>query len=86
MDPSNKYYHWNSLENNQLPVKILQGNSNKAFATLKPNSDEIIGDRLLEVVAHKLFGHGQARAAISNDSEFYNHDAQLWDATSSTKS
>ena len=82
--PSNTYYHWSYEVNNRLSVKILQGNSNIAFATLKPNSGEIIGDRLLEVVAHKLFGHGQARAAISNDREFYNHDAQLWDHLSTS--
>ena len=30
------------------------------------------GERLLEIVAIKIFGHPKARAAISNDNSFYN--------------
>jgi hypothetical protein len=67
-----------STLNNQDIVTVLIGQSNKAFATLKPNLSESIGDRLLEVVAHKIFGHGQARAAILNDPEYYQHDGEIW--------
>lgn len=33
--------------------------------------DKLFGLRLLEIMAMKIFGHSKARAAISNDSEFY---------------
>ena len=38
----------------------------------------------MEVVAHKLFGHAQAQAAINNDDKFYLHDAEIWDHLSNT--
>ena len=72
------FLNWQTVFNNQPIVTINIGNSNIAFPTLEPTSNQTIGDRLLEVVAHKLFGHGQAHAAISNDFEFYQHDAQIW--------
>jgi hypothetical protein len=74
---------WTNINNKTL-VTVLQGQSNIAFGTLKPTVSERIGDRLLEIVAHKLFGHGQARAAISNDLEFYTHDATMWDHLSNS--
>lgn len=86
INPSIIFNNWNSSFNNQNLVSINVGNSNIAFATLLPNTYQTIGDRLLEVVAHKLFGHGQARAAISNDHEFYQHDAKIWDHLSNTVS
>jgi hypothetical protein len=72
------FLNWNAVFNNQPIVSINMGNSNIAFPTLEPTAHQTIGDRLLEVVAHKLFGHGQAHAAISNDSEYYTHDATVW--------
>ena len=55
--------------------------SNSSF-TSKSNSSTItnglesslrpFGERLLEIVAIKIFGHPKARAAISNDNSFYN--------------
>ena len=78
------FFNWNYLFNNQPIVTINMGNSNIAFPTLEPTSNQSIGDRLLEVIAHKLFGHGQARAAISNDFQFYRHDAAVWDHLADT--
>ena len=86
INPSTIFNTWNSSFNNQNLVSVNVGSSNIAFATLLPNNYQTIGDRLLEVVAHKLFGHGQARAAISNDSEFYLHDHEVWDHFSNTVS
>ena len=65
-------------------VTVFIGQSNKAFGTLKPTLSEKIGDRLLETVAHKLFGHGQARAAINNDPEYYSHDGEVWNHLSTS--
>jgi hypothetical protein len=79
LDNSATFTDWESLFNNESIVTLSMGNSNKAFSTLQPNVLETIGDRLLEMVAHKLFGHGQARAAIKNDTEFYNHNDDIWD-------
>jgi hypothetical protein len=82
--PSTQFNNWGNLFNNQNLVTVNVGNSNIAFGTLLPNNFQTIGDRLLEVVAHKLFGHGQARAAISNDDQFYFHDAEIWNHLSSS--
>jgi hypothetical protein len=84
IDRSDTYNLWSTTINNVNLVTVGIGNSNVAFGTLNPNNIERIGDRLLEVVAHKLFGHGQARAAISNDLEFYTHDATIWDHLSNS--
>jgi len=84
INPSTLFNNWENKFNNENLVTVNVGNSNIAFATLLPNTYQTIGDRLLEVVAHKLFGHGQAHAAISNDHEFYLHDAQIWDHLSNT--
>ncbi len=70
---------WENAFNDKSLVTVEMGQSNVAFQTLQPNALQNIGDRLLEVVAHKLFGHGQARAAIKNDYQFYSHDAEIWD-------
>lgn len=84
IDPHTTFTNWSTVFNNQNIVSILQGDSNVNFATLQGTSNKTVGDRLLEVVAHKLFGHGQARAAISNDTEFYTHDAAVWDHLSNS--
>ena len=78
------FANWNTKFNNQACTQVLMGNSNIAFGTLKPNNFQTIGERMLEVVAHKIFGHGQARAAIANDHEFFNHDNQIWNQLSNT--
>ena len=75
----NAFTNWSTLFNNQDLLTIVNGVSTVAFSTLQPDALQSIGDRLLEVVAHKLFGHGQARAAINNDDEFYSHDSTIWD-------
>ena len=75
---STAFTNWGNVFNNQNIVTVLMGDSTVNFATMQGSSNQTIGDRLLEVVAHKLFGHGQARAAISNDSAFYAHDAEVW--------
>jgi hypothetical protein len=66
-----------SYINNQDIVSIKLGESVRSFASLKPENNEKLGDRLLEVVAHKIFGHGQARSAINNDLEFYKYDVVI---------
>ncbi len=67
-----------NIINNTDMVTIDIAASARSFATLNPYESEKVGDRLLEVVAHKIFGHGQARAAIKNDLEFFTHDGELW--------
>ena len=84
LNSDSNFLNWSSVFNNQPIVTVNIGNSNIAFPTLEPTSNQPIGDRLLEVVAHKLFGHGQARAAISNDFQFYTHDAAVWDHLANT--
>lgn len=84
LDNSATYTNWESLFNNENIITMAIGNSNKAFATLQPTLLQNLGDRFLEIVAHKLFGHGQARAAIKNDYEFYTHDAEIWDHLSTS--
>ena len=73
------FTNWSSKFNNVPLTTLEMAQSTVAFNTLQPSVLENIGDRFLEIVAHKLFGHGQARAAINNDSEFFTHDNQVWD-------
>lgn len=73
------FTNWNTSFKNQPLVTLEMAQSTVAFNTLQPSVLENIGDRFLEIVAHKLFGHGQARAAINNDSEFFTHDYKVWD-------
>ena len=75
---SSTFVGWDANFNNDSLVTVGLGNSNIAFGTFKTEADSI-GDRLLEVIAHKLFGHAQARAAIKNDNSFYTHDNEIWD-------
>jgi hypothetical protein len=77
------YTNWNVVYNNQPLYQVLQGNSTLAYGTFK-SYQQTLGDKLLEVVAHKLFGHAQARAAINNDDLFYLHDRELWDHLSNS--
>lgn len=78
------FSNWNTVFNNKPLVSVGMGQSTVAFATLQPTMKDSIGDRLLEVIAHKLFGHGQSRAAIHNSDEFYTHDGQIWDHLSNS--
>lgn len=78
------FANWSSGLNNRNTITLDIGSSNVAFTTLDPSVLQTFGDRLLEVVAHKIFGHGQARAAISNDREFYTHDGELWNHLSNS--
>jgi hypothetical protein len=73
------FTNWSTLFNNTNKVTVVQGLSATNFGTFNATTNEKIGDRLLEVIAHKLFGHAQARAAIKNDDNFYTHDAAIWD-------
>lgn len=79
INSSATYTNFETMFNQIDIVTVTQGLSSVNFNSLKPTIGQKIGDRLLEVVAHKLFGHGQARAAIKNDPAFYNHDAKIWD-------
>lgn len=45
--------------------------STAAYTTLLSNTDNLFGLRFLEITATKIFGHAKARAAISNDTDFY---------------
>jgi hypothetical protein len=63
--------------NNGNYISTLPGLSSRAFGTFF-TTPQSFGYSLLEVVAHKLFGHAQAHAAIKNDNEFYNHDSKIW--------
>ena len=78
------YANWSTNTNNQNIITVEIGNSIAGFSTLNPSVPEAFGERLLEVVAHKVFGHGKAHAAISNDSEFFTHDAELWNHLSNS--
>lgn len=77
------FTNWSTLYNNQAIVQTLIGASSVAFGTFK-SQQLTLGESLLEVIAHKLFGHAQANAAISNDNIFYNHDAKLWNQLSNS--
>ena len=69
--------------NNQSISTIEAGLSNIGFGTFLSTTQKI-GDLLLEIVAHKMFGHAQAHAAIRNDSEFYTHDGEIWNHLTNT--
>jgi hypothetical protein len=76
------YFNWSDVNQRQM-VTIGPSRSNIAFNTFQ-NTSLKFGDRLLEMVAHKMFGHAQARAAISNDNDFLMHDSKIWDHLSNT--
>jgi len=78
MCDSVNFTNWETLFNNKNIVTVLPGLSTNAFGTLMPNINQPFGERLLEVLAYKIFGHGQAQGAIRNDFEFYTHDGELW--------
>lgn len=78
------FANWGTLFNNVNFTTVVQGLSSTNFGTFNASANEKIGDRLLEVVAHKLFGHAQAHAAIKNDNAFYTHDAEIWDHLSAS--
>jgi hypothetical protein len=73
------FLNWNDIFNNQSIVTMEVGDSDILFNTLNPTIPEKLGDKLVTILGHKLFGHGNARAAIYNDTEFYTHDAKIWD-------
>jgi len=77
------FLNWNTNINNQAILTIGSGLSSTGFGTFL-NTPQQFGDLLLEVVAHKMFGHAQAHAAIRNDNDFYNHDGQLWNHLDTT--
>jgi hypothetical protein len=71
--------------NSQI-VSIIQGASTVNFGSFSGGDEKRLGDRLVEIVAHKIFGHAQARAAINNDNDFYRYDDNLWNHLSDTVS
>jgi len=77
------FLNWETNINNQSISTIEAGLSNIGFGTFLLTSQKI-GDLLLEIIAHKMFGHAQAHAAIRNDNEFYTHDAEIWNHLSNT--
>jgi hypothetical protein len=77
------FLNWETDINNQSISIIEPGLSNIGFGTFFLTNQKI-GDLLLEIIAHKMFGHAQAHAAIRNDTEFYTHDSEIWDHLSNT--
>jgi hypothetical protein len=78
----NLLFNWNDFSQQNI-VTIAEGQSNYAFGSFNKNPKNI-GDRLREVVAHKLFGNAKATEAISNGNNFYLHDIEIWDHLSQT--
>jgi hypothetical protein len=78
------FTNFNSVFDQQNIVTVVNSGGLSSTFSLKSSALEKIGDRLLEVVAHKLFGHGQARAAIKNDPAFYEHDGDIWNHLTTT--
>lgn len=77
------FLNWETNINNQSISTIEAGLSNIGFGTFLLTNQKI-GDLLLEIIAHKMFGHAQAHAAIRNDNEFYTHDSEIWNHLSNT--
>jgi hypothetical protein len=80
------FLNWKTLFNNKPLATLTSGKATVGFSTLNPNTPQPIGDRFLEIIAHKLFGHGQSYAAIGNQPDFYTHDSLLWNHLSRTLS
>jgi hypothetical protein len=78
----NMTYNWNEI-NQQNIITISRGRATVGFGTFFAEPVKF-GETLLEIMAHKIFGHAQARSAISNDDAFNEHDVQLWDHLSSS--
>ena len=74
---NNFIFNWTDI-NQQMLMKIRPGNSIVGFGTF-PIANNKMGDRILEILAHKLFGNAQSNDAIDNSSEFYTHDYKIWD-------
>ena len=74
---NNFIFNWTDI-NQQMLMKIRPGNSIVGFGTF-PIENNKMGDRILEILAHKLFGNAQSNDAIDNSSEFYTHDYKIWD-------
>lgn len=74
---NNFIFNWTDI-NQQMLMKIHPGNSIVGFGTF-PIENNKMGDRILEILAHKLFGNAQSNDAIDNSSEFYTHDYKIWD-------
>ena len=79
---SNMTFNWNEI-NQQNLITVARGRSTVGFGTFFSEPVNF-GETLLEIMAHKIFGHAQARSAISNDAAFNEHDVQLWDHLSSS--
>lgn len=63
-----------SIKNKNVVSIIGASSSIQTFSS----GAKSLGDRLVEIVAHKIFGHAKARAAIKNDTEFYQFDSNVW--------
>ena len=74
---NNTTYTWNNI-NQQKLITIEEGLSSTSFNTFS-NSNLKLGDRLLEIIAHKIFGNAKTIKAIGNSISFYNHDNTIWD-------
>ncbi len=79
---SNMTFNWNDI-NQQNIITVSRGRATVGFGTFFAEPVRF-GETLLEIMAHKIFGHAQARSAISNDAAFNEHDVQLWDHLSSS--
>jgi hypothetical protein len=64
----------NTLLYSSNSVSISSSNldiTNKSTYNTLTTGQKLLGLRFLEIVATKIFGHAKARAAISNDTDFY---------------
>jgi hypothetical protein len=72
-----------SFNRSLITTSNLSVNTNGFETSWKP-----FGERLLEIVAMKIFGHPKARAAIGNDNDFYDTNAlsiKVYDAFNNIK-
>jgi len=65
---NNMLYKFSSIDIRSLNNDVSGKN---AYLTFEKGENKLLGFRLLEIVATKIFGHAKARSAISNDSEYY---------------
>jgi hypothetical protein len=77
LSENNYIFSWSDI-NQQNIVDIIQADSNKNFNSFQSGMTNI-GNRFLEIVAHKIFGNAGAYIAFSNNNDYYTHDGFVWD-------
>lgn len=63
------------FSNSAVTISSMKSDINMrpAYSTFE-SGEQKMGTRFLEIVATKIFGHARARAAIDNDSDFYQNN------------